>query len=125
MATWHQPGLLLIGDAAHAMSPVGGVGINYAIQDAIETANVLAGPLKAGRMSEAQLAEVQARREPSIKVIQRFQGLIQDRVVRTALDKNRPFRLPLIARILLKLPFFRDIPARLIAFGFHRVLIRH
>ncbi len=122
--TWHQPGLLLIGDAAHVMSPVGGVGINYAIQDAIEAANVLTDPLKAGRVSEAQLAEVQARREMAVKVIQRFQGLVQDRVVRTALNKDRPFRLPLVARILLKIPVLRDLPARLIAFGVRRSHIR-
>ncbi len=121
---WHQPGLLLIGDAAHVMSPVGGVGINYAIQDAIETANVLTEPLKSGRVSEAQLAEVQTRREAAVKVIQRFQGLVQDRVVKTALNKDRPFRLPLVARILLKIPVLRDLPARLIAFGFRRACIR-
>jgi 2-polyprenyl-6-methoxyphenol hydroxylase-like FAD-dependent oxidoreductase len=106
------------------MSPVGGVGINYAIQDAIEAANLLTNPLKSGRVSEGQLAEVQARREPAVKVIQRFQGLVQDRVVKTALDKDRPFRLPLVARILLKIPFLRDLPARLIAFGFRRARIR-
>lgn len=122
--TWHQPGLLLIGDAAHVMSPVGGVGINYAIQDAIEAANVLAAPLLAGELSEAQLAEVQARREPAVKVIQRFQGMVQDRVVKTALDKERPFRLPLVARILLKIPILRDLPAKLIAFGYRRARIR-
>lgn len=124
VATWHQPGLLLIGDAAHVMSPVGGVGINYAIQDAIEAANVLVDPLKAGQVSVTQLAAVQARREPAVKVIQWFQGLVQDRVVRTALDKEGPFRLPFLARILLKVPVLRDLPARLIAFGFRRARIR-
>lgn len=114
---WHQPGLLLIGDAAHVMSPVGGVGINYAIQDAIETANLLATPLKAGAVTDAQLAEVQKLREPAVKKIQAFQGLIQNQVVKTALDKDKPFQLPLAARILLKIPILRDIPARMIAFG--------
>jgi len=122
--TWHRPGLLLVGDAAHVMSPVGGVGINYAIQDAIEAANVLADPLKSGRVSEAQLAAVQARRELAVKVIQRFQGLVQDRVVKTALDKDRPFQLPLVVRVLLKVPVLRDLPARLIAFGIRRARIR-
>jgi len=122
--TWHQPGLLLIGDAAHVMSPVGGVGINYAIQDAIEASNVLAEPLKTGRVSEAQLAEVQRRREPAVKLIQWFQGVVQDRVVKTALDKDRPFRLPLFARILLKIPILRDLPAKLIAFGIRRARIQ-
>lgn len=70
-----------------------------------------------------RLAEVQKRREPAVKVIQRFQGLVQDRVVRTALDKDRPFRLPLAARLILKLPWVRDIPARLVAFGIRRARI--
>lgn len=121
---WYQPGLLLIGDAAHVMSPVGGVGINYAIQDAIEAANQLAEPLKAGQVSTTQLAAVQNRREFPIKVIQRFQGFVQDRVVRTSLDPTRPFQLPLAARILLGIPILRDIPARLIAFGIRRSRIR-
>lgn len=124
VATWHRPGLLLIGDAAHVMSPVGGVGINYAIQDAIEVANLLTEPLKTGRVSEAQLATVQARREAAVKVIQRFQGLVQDRVVKSALNKDRPFQLPLVARVLLTIPILRDLPARLIAFGFRRSRIQ-
>ncbi len=124
VATWHQPGLLLIGDAAHVMSPVGGVGINYAIQDAIEAANVLVIPLRTGQVTEAHLAEVQKRREPAVKVIQKFQGLVQDRVVKTALDSHRPFQLPRVARIALKIPILRDLPARLIAFGIHRARIQ-
>jgi 2-polyprenyl-6-methoxyphenol hydroxylase-like FAD-dependent oxidoreductase len=118
--TWHQPGLLLIGDAAHVMSPVGGVGINYAIQDAIETCNVLAGPLQNHGLTKTLLAEVQSRREPAIKAIQRFQGLIQDRVVRAALDKDRPFRLPWYARLVLATPILRDLSAKMIAFGMGR-----
>ncbi|VTS08286.1 FAD-dependent oxidoreductase [Tuwongella immobilis] len=118
--TWHQPGLLLIGDAAHVMSPVAGVGINAAIQDAIETANQLAKPLLAGTITDQQLAKVQQRREFSVKVTQRFQGIIQNRLVKAALDPDKPFQLPLIARVLLKLPIFRDLPARMIAFGVGR-----
>jgi len=117
---WSQPGLLLIGDAAHVMSPVGGVGINYAIQDAIESANVLAGPLRNGGATPDQLAEVQHRREPAIKKIQSLQGFVQDRIVKTSLDASRPFQLPLGIRILLKLPWLRDLPAKMIAFGPHR-----
>lgn len=117
---WHRPGLLLIGDAAHAMSPVGGVGINYAIQDAIETANQLAEPLKTGRIDESMLAAVQRRREPAIKAIQRFQGIVQNRVVKTALNKSGPFRLPWWGRLLLSTPGLRDLPAHMIAFGIHR-----
>ena len=120
---WHQPGLLLIGDAAHVMSPVGGVGINYAIQDAIEAANLLHTGLKNGSVPDSELAEVQRRREPAVRLIQRFQGLVQDRVVKTALDNERAFRLPLMARILLRLPVVRDIPARLVAFGIRRARI--
>ena len=122
--TWHQPGLLLIGDAAHVMSPVGGVGINYAIQDAIEAANVLATPLRTGQVTHAVLAEIQRRREPAVKLIQRFQRLVQDRVVKTALDKDRPFQLPWVARIMVKIPILRDLPARLIAFGTRRARIQ-
>ncbi|MEI7685074.1 MAG: FAD-dependent oxidoreductase [Planctomycetota bacterium] len=124
VATWHRPGLLLIGDAAHVMSPVGGVGINYAIQDAIETANQLAAPLKAGAVTNEQLAAVQKRREPSVKMIQRLQGVIQEQIVKTALNEDRPFRLPLPARILLSIPFLRDIPARMISFGYRRSTIQ-
>ena len=113
----------MIGDAAHVMSPVGGVGINYAIQDAIETANALASPLRDGQVAEAQLAKIQKRREPAVKAIQTFQGFVQDRVVKTALDKDRPFRLPWIARMMLKIPILRDLPAKLIAFGIRRVRI--
>ena len=122
--TWHQPGLLLIGDAAHVMSPVGGVGINYAIQDAIEAANVLARPLRTGQVTHAELAEIQRRREPAVKLIQKFQRLVQDRVVKTALDKDRPFQLPWVARIMVKIPILRDLPARLIAFGTRRARIQ-
>jgi len=121
---WHQPGLLLIGDAAHVMSPVGGVGINFAIQDAIEAANVLAKPLRTGQVNQAHLVEIQKRREPAVKAIQKFQGLVQDRVVKTALDKDRPFQLPWVARIMFKIPLLRDLPARMIALGPHRTRIQ-
>jgi 2-polyprenyl-6-methoxyphenol hydroxylase-like FAD-dependent oxidoreductase len=99
---------------------VAGVGINAAIQDAIETANQLAKPLLAGTITDQQLAKVQQRREFSVKMTQRFQGIIQNRLVKAALDPDKPFQLPLIARVLLKLPIFRDLPARMIAFGVGR-----
>ncbi len=121
--TWHQPGLLLIGDAAHVMSPVGGVGINYAIQDAIEAANVLAVPLRSGQVTRAHLATVQERRELAVKVIQRFQGFVQERVVKAALDPDQPFRLPWFVRLVLTIPILRDLPAKLIAFGIRRARI--
>jgi 2-polyprenyl-6-methoxyphenol hydroxylase-like FAD-dependent oxidoreductase len=118
LARWHKPGLLLIGDAAHAMSPVGGVGINYAIGDAVETANVLSEKLREGQpIEEADLAEIQRRREPVVRTIQRVQALIQNRIVGEALRHQRPFAPPWPIRLLLKVPILRDIPARMLAFG--------
>ena len=121
---WHKPGLLLIGDAAHVMSPVGGVGINYAIQDAVVAANVLAGPLKAGTLNEGDLAEVQRQREWPTRLIQALQTQIQKRLIAGALDPNRPFRIPLALRLILSTPFLRDLPARVIGFGFKRVHVK-
>ena len=120
---WYQPGLLLIGDAAHVMSPVGGVGINYAIQDAAEAANLLSAPLRNGNVSVSDLAAVQKRREWPTRVIQAFQTFVQKRVIGTALNESAPFRLPLLLRLLLRLPGLRNLPARLIAFGPRRVRI--
>jgi 2-polyprenyl-6-methoxyphenol hydroxylase-like FAD-dependent oxidoreductase len=120
---WYQPGLLLIGDAAHVMSPVGGVGINYAIQDAVEAANLLNAPLQNGNVSLSDLAAVQKRREWPTRVIQAFQTFIQKRIIGTALNESAPFRLPLLLRLLLRLPGLRNLPARLIAFGPRRVRI--
>jgi 2-polyprenyl-6-methoxyphenol hydroxylase-like FAD-dependent oxidoreductase len=117
---WYRPGLLLIGDAAHVMSPVGGVGINYAIQDAVVAANVLAGPLKEGRVRPADLAAVQRRREWPTRIIQGLQTIVQRQVVAGALDQTRPFRPP----FFLRLPILRDLPARLIAFGVWPVHVR-
>lgn len=110
---WYRPGLLLIGDAAHTMSPVGGVGINYAVQDAVVTANVLSQPLKSGSLHLWDLAEVQRQREWPIKAIQSFQSQVQKQIIARALDGDRPFKLP----GFLRWPVLRDIPARLIAFG--------
>jgi 2-polyprenyl-6-methoxyphenol hydroxylase-like FAD-dependent oxidoreductase len=110
---WYRPGLLLIGDAAHVMSPVAGVGINYAIQDAVVTANVLSEPLKQGHLHPWDLAEVQRQREWPTRVIQAFQALVQQRVIRSALDASQQFTPPTI----LRLPILRDLLARLIAFG--------
>ena len=110
---WYTPGMLLIGDAAHVMSPVGGVGINYAIQDAVVAANVLSEPLKSGRLRLSDLAAVQRRRELPTRAIQAFQGFIQQRVVGQALSSAAVFQPP----AFLQLPVLRDLPARLIAFG--------
>jgi len=118
---WHKPGLLLIGDAAHVMSPVGGVGINYAIQDAVVAANVLTAPLKAGRVPESDLAEVQRQREWPVRVIQRMQAALQNNLIAKVLVSEGPPRVPWIVRALLHVPILRDFPTKLIAFGIRRV----
>jgi 2-polyprenyl-6-methoxyphenol hydroxylase-like FAD-dependent oxidoreductase len=122
---WHKPGLLLIGDAAHVMSPVGGVGINYAIQDAVVAANVLAGPVKVGRTTEADLGEVQRQREWPTRFIQAAQSFVQKRLVASALSSQQIGNVPWIARALFKIPIVRDLPARLIAYGPRRVRLRN
>jgi len=110
---WYRPGLLLIGDAAHVMSPVGGVGINYAIQDAVVAANVLGEPLRGGYLHLWDLAEVQRQRECPTRIIQKFQALVQQQIVARALNSSQPFRLP----SFLRLPLLRDLPGRLIGLG--------
>jgi 2-polyprenyl-6-methoxyphenol hydroxylase-like FAD-dependent oxidoreductase len=114
---WHKPGLLFIGDAAHVMSPVGGVGINYAIQDAVVSANVLTRPLQRGQVGENDLAAVQKQRYLPTRVIQTFQTFIQNRVIKTALNPNTSFRPPAFFR----LPLLRALPPRLIGFGIRKV----
>jgi 2-polyprenyl-6-methoxyphenol hydroxylase-like FAD-dependent oxidoreductase len=121
---WYKPGLLLIGDAAHVMSPVGGVGINYAIQDGVAAANLLIGPLKRGQVLVSDLQAVQRRRELPTRIIQRVQTLVQKNVIAAALDPTRPFRLPLVVRLLTRIPVLRNIPARLIGYGFWPVHIK-
>jgi 2-polyprenyl-6-methoxyphenol hydroxylase-like FAD-dependent oxidoreductase len=118
---WHKPGLLLIGDAAHVMSPVGGVGINYAIQDAVVAANVLANPLKSGSISESDLAEVQRQREFPTKVIQAMQSFMQERLVAGVLRSQQATKVPWQLRLFVRIPILRDLPPRLIAFGIRRV----
>ena len=121
---WHKPGLLLIGDAAHVMSPVGGVGINYAIQDAVVAANILSGRLKSGRVSDADLTEVQRQREWPIRVVQSAQSFLQRRIIASALNAGHAGNVPWQLRLFTKIPIVRDIPPRLIAFGPRRVRIR-
>jgi 2-polyprenyl-6-methoxyphenol hydroxylase-like FAD-dependent oxidoreductase len=118
---WYKPGLLLIGDAAHVMSPVGGVGINYAIQDAVVASNVLAQPLLSGRVTLGQLAEVQRQREWPTRFIQAAQSLVQKRLIPKVLRSREMIGIPWYARLFFRIPVLRDLPARLIAFGFKRV----
>jgi 2-polyprenyl-6-methoxyphenol hydroxylase-like FAD-dependent oxidoreductase len=118
MARWTRPGLLCIGDAAHAMSPVGGVGVNLAVQDAVATANLLADKLQHGCPSEHELDAVRRRREFPVKMTQRMQVVVQNNIISGALQGgNRPLKVPLIVRLLTALPWLQGIPARLLALG--------
>lgn len=121
---WFRPGLLCIGDAAHAMSPVGGVGINLAIQDAVAAANLLARPLGAGRLTTEDLDHVQRRREWPTHMTQRMQLFVQNRVIKPVLDNAAPLSPPLAFRLLARFPFLRRIPARLIGMGFRPEHVR-
>jgi 2-polyprenyl-6-methoxyphenol hydroxylase-like FAD-dependent oxidoreductase len=114
---WYRPGLLCIGDSAHAMSPVGGVGINLAVQDAVATANLLVEPLRAGRITAEHLRRVQRRRELPTRLTQRFQVLIQNRVITRVLATSGELLPPRVLRLLTTFPFLRRIPARLIGLG--------
>jgi len=103
------------------MSPVGGVGINYAIQDAVVAANILAAPLKSGNITESSLAEVQHRREWPVRVVQRMQSVMQNNLLAKVLASEGSTRVPWIVRLLVRIPILRDLPTRLIAFGPRRV----
>jgi 2-polyprenyl-6-methoxyphenol hydroxylase-like FAD-dependent oxidoreductase len=115
---WYRPGLLCIGDAAHAMSPIGGVGINLAIQDAVAAANILVGPLRQGKVTLGDLRKVQRRRTLPTRLTQRLQIFLQDRVISRVLASRRQFTPPLPLRLLRRFPMLRRIPARLIGMGF-------
>ena len=121
---WSRPGLLCIGDAAHAMSPVGGVGINLAIQDAVAAANLLAAPLRERRATSDDLAQVQRRREFPTRATQAMQLAIQQRVIRPVLSSVGTLRPPFVARLLTAIPFLRRIPARLVGLGFRPEHVR-
>ena len=126
---WYRPGLLLIGDAAHVMSPVGGVGINYAIADAVAASNVLAGPLSESQrrlvpLDVRYLAAVQRRREVPTRLIQGLQAIVQRRVLAPALSSDQPLRIPTALRVLLRLPILRALPARIVGFGFWPVRVK-
>lgn len=123
LGRWHRPGLLCIGDAAHAMSPIGGVGINLAIQDAVEAANVLAGPLRAGRVESGHLEHVQRRRQWPTRVIQALQHALQRRLVAPVLADG-DIALPRLLGLLRQAPLLQRVPAYLIGFGVRRVHVQ-
>ena len=114
---WARPGLLCIGDAAHAMSPIGGVGINLAVQDAVAAARLLARPLREGRLELADLQRVQRRREWPMQVVQRMQLTMQDRLIRPILAAGGPVRMPGFLRLLARFALLRRIPAWFIGVG--------
>jgi len=121
---WFRQGLLCIGDAAHAMSPVGGVGINLAIQDAVAAANILVEKLATDALSERDLGAVQSRREFPTRATQRLQIAVQNRVIRRVLSSAQPLMLPWPLRLLRQWPFLRRIPARVIGIGFRPEHVR-
>jgi 2-polyprenyl-6-methoxyphenol hydroxylase-like FAD-dependent oxidoreductase len=118
LTRWCRPGLLCIGDAAHAMSPVGGVGINLAIQDAVATANLLAAKLKSGTLKDHDLERVQRRRLLPVRLIQRFQVAVQNQVLQPAVSGSvRELKVPLVVRLLDRHAWLRRWPAQIIGLG--------
>src|SRR5205085_9130802 len=114
---WYRPGLICIGDAAHAMSPIGGVGINLAVQDAVAAANILAEPLRRGTVTIDTLKQVQQRREFPTRVTQRLQIVMQNNIIGPALaSKGQQPRAPLFMK-MMQWPLLRRIPGRLLAYG--------
>jgi 2-polyprenyl-6-methoxyphenol hydroxylase-like FAD-dependent oxidoreductase len=117
LRSWHRPGLLCIGDAAHAMSPIGGVGVNLAVQDAVAAANVLADPLYAKQDVTPLLSKVQQRRGFPTRMTQRIQVLLQNNVISGALKGGDDFKPPLALRLMDRFPVLRRIPARVLGLG--------
>jgi 2-polyprenyl-6-methoxyphenol hydroxylase-like FAD-dependent oxidoreductase len=118
LSRWYRPGLLCIGDAAHAMSPIGGVGINLAIQDAVATANILAEKFRQGTVSLSDLEAVQRRRAFPARVTQRMQLIVQNNVIRRVLDSTKPLTPPWPIKLLGRWKFLQRIPARVVGMGF-------
>jgi 2-polyprenyl-6-methoxyphenol hydroxylase-like FAD-dependent oxidoreductase len=117
LTQWYRPGLLCIGDAAHAMSPIGGVGVNLAVQDAVAAANILATPLREGRVTLEHLHAVQERRTLPMRVIQRIQVVVQNNIITRVLSGTEPPKAPWPAKLLNWFPVLRGIPARVIGVG--------
>ncbi len=125
LTRWYRPGLLAIGDAAHAMSPIGGIGINLAIQDSVAAANALAAPLARGEDVDPLLRKVQGRRMFPTRIVQAAQKLAQDKVIGRLLEGREPIgRASLIVRMLDRFPILRRIPGRLIGLGVKRERVR-
>ena len=115
---WTRPGLLCIGDAAHAMSPIGGVGVNLAVQDAVAAANLLAAKLAGGCPSEDELDAVRRRREFPVRMTQRMQVVVQNNIVSAALKPgNQPLKIPLVMRLVTAMPWLQGITARFVGLG--------
>jgi 2-polyprenyl-6-methoxyphenol hydroxylase-like FAD-dependent oxidoreductase len=124
LKTWYRQGLLCIGDAAHAMSPIGGVGINLAIQDAVATANILYKPLLLRTCSEADLKRVQDRRSYPTRMTQGLQVELQNRFVKRTLESTKPISAPWILHLFKAIPLLRAIPAAVIGIGFRAEHVR-
>ena len=124
LESWHAPGLLVIGDAAHAMSPIGGVGINVAIQDAVAAANILAEPMARGKDVDPLLAKVEARRLPAVRLIQAFQKGAQGAIIDRLLSSEGPVKPAWPLRLLDRVRPLRRIPAALLGFGIRAERVR-
>ena len=118
LTQWSRPGLLCIGDAAHAMSPIGGVGINLAIQDAVAAANILGPVLRQGTPTERDLSAVQGRRMFPTRATQRLQLIVQNNIIRRVLASTEPLTLPWFFKLFQRFPYLRRIPARMVGIGF-------
>jgi 2-polyprenyl-6-methoxyphenol hydroxylase-like FAD-dependent oxidoreductase len=117
LSQWWKPGLICIGDAAHAMSPIGGVGVNIAVQDAVAAANRLAAPLKSGSVTDKDLQAIQDRRALPARLTQQIQLTMQNRIIGPALQATREVEPPFLFRLFDAFPVLRRIPARLMALG--------
>jgi 2-polyprenyl-6-methoxyphenol hydroxylase-like FAD-dependent oxidoreductase len=121
---WYRPGVLCIGDAAHAMSPIGGVGINLAVQDAVATGNILTAPFLRGAIMVDDLSKIQRRREWPTKMTQKLQAFVQDRVIGRVLGGRERPSAPLVLRLMNQWPLLRRIPARVLGVGFRPEHVR-